>query len=218
MTKQSIIPSKSRSATQFTAKTASSSQVVHKIAPLLPFTATKPPSQTVEVVLKYKRHRNDVSGVTPFKPTGSVKFNWLNRDQLKLERTTHDKWKRLINLIGTQQKLSTENGIMQVPWTKISKQKLTWQKNTNRGITIKPESKPIMMSSIESLFMSTDVRTFWPCDMAWDRLTSHRVSSTKLSQGSDRGTEFLGFQMLTLCTRVGKCDLAKKMTNPVSPW
>jgi hypothetical protein len=39
---------------------------------LLPLTATNPPSQTVEEVLKYNRHKNDVNGVTPFKPVLAI--------------------------------------------------------------------------------------------------------------------------------------------------
>lgn len=52
----------------------------------------------------------------------------------------------------------------------------------------------------------------------WGRFTSQMGSSTKLSQGSANGVEFLpGFHMLTLCMRAGKCDLDRKMTRPVSP-
>lgn len=76
----------------------------------------------------------------------------------------------------------------------------------------------MIMSSMESLFMSTDVRTFWPSDMAWGMFTSQTASSTKLSQGSVKGATLLfGFQMLTLWTKFAKCDLAKKITKPVSP-
>ena len=76
----------------------------------------------------------------------------------------------------------------------------------------------MMISSTESLLMSTDVRTFCPWDMAWGMFTSQTASSTKLSQGSANGTPLLiGFQMLTLCTKLDKCDLAKKITNPVNP-